>query len=342
MAKGDRQTKSFGSKLLGLLNPIRDPSLLVAIILTVIEEGGSQANPPVWLLIGALNWIAVKAVIWLLVNFAFSAIYLVRKGFWVLRNPRLAWRLLDALGTEEIIIGGLRPDMFAADDGSLHAGQLGLAGGLMGGAYGAGAYAGALDGAGYNGNGNGGGNGYGTGEYDEYADYQGNGYQGNGYQRYDRQGAPSLRLDQQSEQVREMLSSYNRLIDDWMAYTEEKWRAVSDSQLGWKQLRGRWNGWEEIFRDSFGMPDQDARALLAAGDPIARRFDNANSKGSAASAVACFLYDLSALKQAIVAMEGNEEGAAPRMGGIESRPQLSQRSVKAPIIRNPMIVDADR
>jgi len=74
MAKGDRQKKSFGSKLLGLLNPIRDPSLLVAIILTVIEEGGSQANPPVWLLVGALNWIAVKAVIWLLVNFAFSAI----------------------------------------------------------------------------------------------------------------------------------------------------------------------------------------------------------------------------------------------------------------------------
>jgi hypothetical protein len=337
MAKGDRQKKSFGSKLLGLLNPIRDPSLLVAIILTVIEEGGSQANPPVWLLIGALNWIAVKAVIWLLVNFAFSAIYLVRKGFWVLRNPRLAWRLLDALGTEEIIIGGLRPDMFAADDGSLHAGQLGLAAGLVGGGYGAGAYGGALDGAGYNGYGGGGGNGYGASEYDEYADYQGNGYQG-----YDRQGAPSLRLDQQSEEVREMLSSYARLIEDWMAYTEEKWRAVSDSQLGWKQLRGRWNGWEEIFRDSFGMPNQDARALLAAGDPIARRFDNANSKGSAASAVACFLYDLNALRQAIVAMEGNEAGAAPRMGGIESRPQLSQRSVKAPIIRNPMIVDADR
>ena len=60
-------------------------------------------------------------------NFAFSFVYLMRKGFWVMRNPRLAWRLLDALGTEEIIIGGLRPDMFATEDGQLHDGQLGVA-----------------------------------------------------------------------------------------------------------------------------------------------------------------------------------------------------------------------
>ena len=72
MAKAERRRSMiFGSRLFGLINPIRDPSLLVAVILTVIEQGGSNNTLPVWLLFGALNWIAVKAIIWLLVNFAF-------------------------------------------------------------------------------------------------------------------------------------------------------------------------------------------------------------------------------------------------------------------------------
>src|SRR5262249_3199639 len=139
MAKGERRAKrGLGSRLFGLINPIRDPSLLVAIILTVIEQGGTGNSIQILLLFGLLNWIAVKAVIWLLVNFAFSFVYLVRKTGWVLRNPRLAWRLLDALGTEEIIIGGLRPDMFATEDGGLHEGQLGLAAASYMGGYGGG------------------------------------------------------------------------------------------------------------------------------------------------------------------------------------------------------------
>ena len=115
MARGNRRAKRGGflSGLFGLINPIRDPSLLIAVILTVIWQGSTPQEWWRWALFGLLNWIAVKGVIWLLVNFAFSFVYLVRKGFWVMRNPRLAWRLLDALGTEEIIIGGLRPDMFA-------------------------------------------------------------------------------------------------------------------------------------------------------------------------------------------------------------------------------------
>ena len=325
MAKADRQRgRGMGSRLFGLINPIRDPSLLVAVILTVIEQGGSGNPAPVWLLFGVLNWIAVKAIIWLLVNFAFSFVYLLRKTGWVIRNPRLAWRLLDALGTEEIIIGGLRPDMFATEDGALHEGQLGAALGYM-----AAGYAGALSGSAY-----------GAGQqYDDRAGYDDD-YQGdNGYRDYDRRPSLSSRLDEQSEAVRQVLSSYEKLIGDWMGFTEEKWRAVSDSQLGWKPLRGRWNGWEEIFRDSFGS--DDSQALQAAMDTMVRRFENAQSKGSAASAVACFLHDLDSLRQSLVLM-GGEEADAPRMGSIEQKPQLSQRTNKSPIIRNPMIVDADR
>lgn len=323
MAKAERAAKrGIGSRLFGLLNPIRDPSLLVAAILTFIERGSSSDPIPVILLWGVGNWIAVKGVIWLLVNFAFSFVYLLRKGGWVMRNPRLAWRLLDALGTEEIIIGGLRPDMFATDDGSLHEGQLGMAA-MMGG-Y-AGAYSGGLSGPAYGYD-----QGYGDPQYDDYGD---NGYAHNN----GRQPQPSLRLDGHSAEMSEMLGQYAKLISDWMAFTEEKWRAVSDSQLGWKPLRGRWNGWEEIYRDSFAVEQEEN------GDTTLRRFDNSNTKGSAASAVACFLHDLDGLRQGLVVLDGGEEPAgAQRIGSARPPQPVTQRTNKAPIIRNPMIVDADR
>jgi len=256
MAKGERK-RGFGSRLFGLINPIRDPSLLVAIILTVLEKGSSNATPTEWALFGLLNWIAVKGAIWLLVNFAFSFVYLMRKGLWAMRHPRLAWRLLDAMGTEEIIIGGLRPDMFTAEDGSLHEGQLAYGGMGLGAGYPAGYGQGAL------------GSGYGQDNYDDYDDYG-------------RGGVPSMRLDERSEELRDMLATYSRLMEDWMAFTEEKWRAVSDSQLGWKPLRGRWNSWDEIYGDAFNVENMSQGA-----DPMARRYDNAQAKGSAASAVAC-------------------------------------------------------
>lgn len=327
MAKGDRSRRSLGSRLFGLINPIRDPSLLIAIVLTVLYVSGAQhASPLTWLLFGVGFWIAVKAIIWLLVNFAFSFFYLLRKSGWVVRNPRLAWRLLDALGTEEIIIGGLRPDMFTTEDGSLHEGQLGAMPGLMS-SYVAMQYGGSLSGPA---------NDYGGQSYDQgYGDYQNDGYSG-----YDRQGPNSIRLDEQASEMREILSSYSKLIDDWMGFTEEKWRAVSDSQLGWKPLRGRWNGWEEIYQDSFGLNEDLYR--VSGTDTVARRFENSQTKGSAASSVTCFLHDLDALRQSLVQLTGGEAEQGPRMGGIESRPQISQRTGKSPIIRNPMIVDADR
>jgi hypothetical protein len=331
MAKAERAARrGFGSRVFGLINPIRDPSLLVAVILTFLEKGGTSDPIPVWIVWGIGNWISVKAAIWLLVNFAFSFVYLMRKTGWMIRNPRLAWRLLDALGTEEIIIGGLRPDMFATEDGTLHEGQLGMAP-MMAAQYG---YAGALSDPAY---------GYeGQGEYDGYNDYQdNNGYQanGNGY-GYGRQPVPSMRLDEQGEEVRELLSQYAKLLTDWSSFTEEKWRAVSDSQLGWKPLRGRWNGWEEIYRDAFA-PD-DGYDEPTGADVMLKRFENSQSKGSAASAVACFLHDLDSLRQSLVALEGGEDPAAQRMGSPRPAQQISQRTGKSPIIRNPMIVDADR
>jgi hypothetical protein len=288
------------SQIFGLINPLRDPSLLIAIILTVIAEGGNSNPPYIWAVFVLLFWIAVKSVIWLLVNFAFSFVYLLRKTGWVVRNPRLAWRLLDALGTEEIIIGGLRPDMFATAEGGLHAGELGLAAAL-------------------------GVPGYGQG-------MPNGGYLEDGY---GRQPQYSRGLDYQNPQVQELLATYSRLVDDWMAFTEEKWRAVSDSQLQWKPLRGRWNGWEEIYRDSFG-----ADGYSSGNDPVLRRFDNSQAKGSAASSVACFLHDLEQLRQAMIQLEGGDQGA-PRGGVMSHHAPISQRSGKGPIIRNPMIVDAD-
>lgn len=319
MAKAGRTAnKGLFSRILGLLNPIRDPSLVVAIILTVIERAGLSNTWWQWALFGLLNWIAVKALIWLLVNFFFSFVYLSRKAWWVFRNPRLAWRLLDALGTEEIIIGGLRPDMFATEDGMLHEGQLGMAGmgapGYFGGpalgpGYGQGDEAGGL---------------YPDMEEDSYGPYG-------------RGGQYSEGLSQQSEELQAMLATYSKLIGDWMGFTEEKWRAVSDSQLGWKPLRGRWNGWEEIYRDAWAISSE---ASQTAAETMARRFENSRSKGSAASSVACFLRDVDALRQSLIELEGGAAPESPRMGGMNSQ-SISQRTSKAPIIRNPMIVDAD-
>lgn len=316
MAQERTPKRGIGSSILRLINPIRDPSLLVAIILTAIEEG-SSGSPAILIGVGLLNWVAVKAVIWLLVNFAFSFVYLVRKALWVVRNPRLSWRLLDALGTEEIIIGGLAPDMFVAENGEMHQGNMGMMAAMMA-QYG---YAGPL-----------------SAPYDQQ-DYDGAYQEYGGDPGYGRGPQPSVRLDQQSEEVQALLTAYSKLIEDWMSFTEEKWRAVSDSQLGWKPLRGRWNGWEEIYVDAFGSRDDEF--AVAPNDTTAKRFQNAHDKGSAASAVACFLRDLDVLRQRVMSIGSQDEDDMPRMGGIESRPQVSPRTAKRAIIRNPMIVDAD-
>src|SRR5215469_8873368 len=101
--------------------------------------------------------------------------------------------------------------------------------------------------------------------------------------------------------MREQLATLTRLMDDWMQFTEEKWRTISDSQLGWKPLRGRWGNWDDIFQDAFAAKTSDplARAAQAAGEATNRRFDFSKEKGSAASAVACFLRDMMTLRQGL-------------------------------------------
>jgi hypothetical protein len=76
---------------------------------------------------------------------------------------------------------------------------------------------------------------------------------------------------------------------------------VSDSQLGWKPLRGRWSNWDDIFQDAYAAKTSDpmAQAAQVAGEATAHRFDFSKEKGSAASAVACFLRDMMTLRQGL-------------------------------------------
>jgi hypothetical protein len=136
-----------------------------------------------------------------------------------------------------------------------------------------------------------------------------------------------------------LLQQYTYLIDDWIFFAEDKWRAVNDSQLGWKPQLGRCNGWDEMYYDSFGADDNTA---LTASDPMARRFDNAQSKGAAAIAVASFVRDIDQLRKAIALIHGEESPLAPpRRASGRQRRLHGRRSDEPPIIHNPMIVDAD-
>src|SRR5215470_19797640 len=93
-------------RIIDFINPLRDPSLTVAVVLTFIEEAG-QHDAWYWIVVIALiNWVAVRGVVWLAVNFTFASVFIWRRVWWAIRHPRLAWRILDAVGHEEIVIGG--------------------------------------------------------------------------------------------------------------------------------------------------------------------------------------------------------------------------------------------
>src|SRR3989442_12004761 len=120
-------------------------------------------------------------------------------------------------------------------------------------------------------------------------------------------GFPEVCPQRSTEKERRLvqhLAAYARLLDDWMQFTEEKWRTISDSQLGWKPLRGRWGDWEDIFQDAYAAKTSDpmSRAAQTAGEVTARRFEFSKEKGSAASAVACFLRDMMTLRQGVEMM----------------------------------------
>jgi hypothetical protein len=303
--------------LLDQINPLKDPSFVVAIVLTIIIVLGQHGTSiPQIALTFVVAWLAVKSAVWFFVNTIFSLGFLARKAWWVVRHPRLAWRLLDALGTEEIIVGGLHPDMFITESGGMQEAQIGrmvAAGGPMGG-YGAPSY---------------------EGGYGAYTPYT-----------YDQAppsaSQPSTQFYAELDRIQQVLQGYEQLIYDWVAFTEEKWRAVSDSQLGWKPLRGRWSGWDEIYSDSYAARTNDrmARAAAAAGEALRQRFENARSRGSAASSVACFLRDLDTLRQSLNLLSGDPGGSQTGYPAPGS-PSVSQRTGKTPIIRNPRVVDAN-
>ncbi len=336
-AKSDR--KWFG-RILDFINPLHDPSLTVAVVLTFIEEAG-QHDYWYWIIfIGLINWLAVRGVVWLVVNFTFASTFISRRVWWAIKHPRLAWRILDAVGHEEIIIGGLPnygesmllPDgstimspMLAANGihvlGELPAGteipMLGMPNGQAAPDFSA------LTAS--------------TGIFPTMQGmYNGNGQPMPGFQQTDSnnfaseqttgslpQAFPQRSSDE--ERLRQQLAAYERLLDDWIQFTEEKWRTVSDSQLGWKPLRGRWSGWEDIFQDVYAAKTSDpmAQAAQAAGEATVRRFDNSKEKGSAASAVACFLRDMVTLRRGLDMMQTSAERASetPTVQPVVQPPQ---------------------
>jgi hypothetical protein len=330
----EKPGRSWFWRILDFINPLRDPSLTVAAVLTFIEEAGQRDTWYIIIIVALINWLAVRGVVWLVVNFTFASTFISRRVWWAIKNPRLAWRILDAVGHEEIVIGGLPTlsDGVLLQDGTafmspvlgasgihvigeLPAGTevpvLGMPNGQMApdfSSFATGMFPGVSPTNGMNPNLYGGANGYGN--------QNGMGFPQLGNSDFvspqSTDGLPQSfpqRPSQEEERLRQQLAAYARLLDDWIQFTEEKWRTVSDSQLGWKPLRGRWSNWDDIFQDAYAAKTSDpmAEAAQSAGEATARRFETSKDKGSAASAVACFMRDMMTLRRGIDMLQQTQE-----------------------------------
>jgi hypothetical protein len=342
-------------RILDFVNPLRDPSLTVAAVLTFIEEAG-QHDPWYWYIVIALiNWVAVRGVVWLVVNFTFASTFISRRVWWAVQHPRLAWRILDAIGHEEIVIGGLpslaegvllqdgttvlSPALGASGIhiiGELPAGTelplLGMPNGQVAADFSALAASGlfpAINGRTNSQALSGTANIYGSQTGAEFQPLQsGNLVNARGTEELPR--SFPQRPSEQEEHLREQLAAYARFLDDWIQFTEEKWRTVSDSQLGWKPLRGRWSNWDDIFQDVYAAKTSDpmAHAAQSAGEATVRRFDSSKEKGSAASAVACFMRDMMTLRKGIELMQQSLD-SPPEMPAIQPLVQPRMRGFGA-------------
>lgn len=339
-------------RIVDFVNPLRDPSLTVAAVLTFIEEAG-QRDAWYWIIIIALvNWVAVRGVVWLVVNFSFASTFLARRAWWAIRHPRQAWRLLDAVGHEEIIIGASAlTESVLLPDGSgmvnlspvLNASGIQVIGELPAGTEipllsmpngqvapnfaalsGSGVFPGANTGAlsGVNPIGM-------PGMPMGFPQLGPNGVISQPLTGSLPQQFPQ-RPSEEEERLRQQLTSVMRLMDDWIQFTEEKWRTVSDSQLGWKPLRGRWSSWDDIFQDAYAAKTSDplAQAAQVAGEATTRRFEASREKGSAASAVSCFLRDMLTLRQGMEMVQpaaGSEPETPTLQPAVQSQYQYTQQ-----------------
>ena len=259
-------------RILDFINPLRDPSLTVAAVLTFIEVVG-DGDPWYWIVIIALvNWLAVRGIVWLIVNFAFAATFLSRRIWWATKHPRLAWRILDAIGHEEIVIGGMpsiTESIMLQDGTTIMSPMLGASGIHIVGELPAGTELPVLGMPGsqmtgnlsaYNG----------SGFFPGSGAFSANGYAGQpasfqatgGNEYVSQQNTDAFqqqnfaqRPSEEEERLRQQVEAFTRLMEDWIQFTEEKWRTVSDSQLGWKPLRGRWGSWDDIFQDALCSAD---------------------------------------------------------------------------------------
>lgn len=338
-------------RILDFINPLRDPSLTVAAVLTFIEEAG-QHDGWFWILgIALINWLAVRGVVWLVVNFTFASTFISRRLLWAIKHPRLAWRILDAIGHEEIVIGGLpslSEGVLLQDGTTMMSPALGASGihiigelpagveipllGLPNGQVApdftslagsgifslsnTGTLAGMASSAGMSGRQN---------MMDQstavHQQVSGSGFFSPQSTDGFPQGFPQ-RPSAEEELLHQQLAAYARLLDDWIQFTEEKWRTVSDSQLGWKPLRGRWSSWENIFHDVYAAKTSDpmAHAAQLAGEATSRRFETSKEKGSAASAVSCFMRDMMTLRRGI---ELVRQSAEPSLETPDIQPAVS-------------------
>jgi len=317
-------------RILDFINPLRDPSLTVAAVLTFIEEAG-QHNSWFWIIVIALvNWLAVRGIVWLMVNFTFASVFIGRRVWWSINHPRLAWRILDAVGHEEIVIGGnmsMGESIMLQDGTTIMNPMLGGSGIHIIGELPAGTELPVLGMPGMAGMPNGqmmgnmqGFNSGPGGFFPGAGEFSPNGFSGQSGMNYQSANTPPYTNDfvssqstdglprsfpqrpsQEEEQLRQQIAAFARLMEDWIQFTEEKWRTVSDSQLGWKPLRGRWSNWDDIFNDVYAAQTSDpmAEAAQSSGEATARRFDNSKDKGSAASAVACFMRDMMTLRRGL-------------------------------------------